>query len=97
VNTLEKPIKVKILDNEYLIKSEEEDIEKVYKIAEYINEKVNEINNNSEGLSEKKAVILTALNIAGDYFQALKERDDLIDNIRQRSKALVSNIDSSMG
>jgi cell division protein ZapA (FtsZ GTPase activity inhibitor) len=97
VNTLEKPIKVKILDNEYLIKSEEEDIEKVYKIAEFINEKVKEINNNSEGLSEKKAVILTALNIAGDYFQVLKERDDLIDNIRQRSKALVCNIDSLMG
>jgi cell division protein ZapA (FtsZ GTPase activity inhibitor) len=97
VNILEKPIKVTILNNEYLIKSEEGDIEKVYKIAEYVNEKVKEINDNSEGLSEKKAVILTALNIAGDYFQALKERDDLINNIRQRSKALVCNIDSLMG
>ena len=94
---MEKPIKVKILDNEYLIKSEDEDIEKVYKIAEYINEKVKEINDKSEGLSEKKAIILTALNIAGDYFQVLKERDDLIDNIRQRSNAMVCNIDSLMG
>jgi cell division protein ZapA (FtsZ GTPase activity inhibitor) len=94
---LEKPIKVKILDNEYLIKSEDEDVEKVYKIAEYINEKVKEINDKSEGLSEKKAIILTALNIAGDYFQVLKERDDLIDDIRQRSNAMVCNIDSLMG
>ena len=94
---MEKPVKVKILNNEYLIKSEEEDVEKIYKIAEYVNEKVKEINDNSEGLSEKKAVILTALNIAGDYFQVLKERDDLIDNIRQRSKALVCNIDSLIG
>lgn len=94
---MEKPIKIKILDNEYLIKSEDEDIEKVYKIAEYINEKVKEINDKSEGLSEKKAIILTALNIAGDYFQVLKERDDLIDNIRQRSNAMVCNIDSLMG
>ena len=94
---MEKPIKVKILDNEYLIKSEDGDIEKVYKIAEYINEKVKEINDKSEGLSEKKAIILTALNIAGDYFQVLKERDDLIDNIRQRSNAMVCNIDSLMG
>ena len=92
-----KPVKVKILENEYLIKSDEEDIEKVYRVAEYVNEKIKEINDNSEGLSEKKTAILTALNIAGDYFQALKERDDLLINIRERSKALIYNIDSLMG
>ena len=94
---MEKPVKVKILDNEYLIKSDEEDIEKVYKVAEYVNKKIKEINDNSEGLSEKKTAILTALNIAGDYFQALKERDDLLLNIRERSEALIYNIDSLMG
>ena len=94
---MEKPVKVKILDNEYLIKSEEEDIDKVFRIAEYVNQKIKEINSKSEGLSEKKTAILTALNIAGDYFEILKERDDLIANIRQRSKALIYNIDSSIG
>ena len=94
---MEKPVKVKILDNEYLIKSDEEDIEKVYRVAEYVNKKIKEINDSSEGLSEKKTAILTALNIAGDYFQALKERDDLLLNIRERSEALIYNIDSLMG
>jgi len=94
---VQKPVKVKILDNEYLIKSDEEDIEKVYKIAEYVNKKIKEINDNSEGLTEKKAVILTALNIAGDYFQILKERDELLINIRKRSETLIYNIDSLMG
>lgn len=92
---MEKPITVNILGNEYVIKSEE-DNEKVYKIAEYVNEKVKEINNNSEGLSEKRKVILIALNIANDYFQILKERDELITNIRQRSKALINNINSTI-
>jgi cell division protein ZapA len=94
---VQKPVKVKILDNEYLLKSDEEDIEKVYKIAEYVNKKIREINDNSEGLSEKKTAILTALNIAGDYFQILKERDELLINIRKRSEALVYNINSLMG
>jgi len=93
----EKPVKVTILDNEYLIKSEEDDIEKVYKIAEYVNEKMKEINDSTEDLSAKKTAILTALNIAGDYFQVLKERDDLLVNIRKRSEALIHNIDSFMG
>ncbi len=90
---MEEPVKVKILNQEYLIKTEE-DTEQVYKIAEYVNEKLKEIKDNAEGLSEKKTAILAALNIASEYFQVLKERDDLSANIRQRTKALIYNIDS---
>jgi cell division protein ZapA (FtsZ GTPase activity inhibitor) len=92
---LEKSVTVNILGNEYAIKSEE-DTEKVYKIAEYMNEKVKEIDN-TEGLSEKRKVILIALNIANDYFQVLKERDELITSIRQRSNALINSINSTIG
>jgi len=92
---LEKPVTVNILGNEYVIKSEE-DAEKVNRIADYMNEKVKEINDNTEGLSEKKKVILVALNIANDYFQVLKERDELIARIRQRSKELINNINSTI-
>lgn len=91
-----QPVKVKILDQEYLIKSEE-DSEQVYKIAEYVNEKLREIKDNTEGLSEKKVAILAALTIASEYFQLLKERDDLSANIRQRTKTLIYTIDSVMG
>jgi cell division protein ZapA len=90
-----QPIKVKILDQEYLIKSEE-DSEQVYRIAEYVNEKLREIKDNTEGLSEKKVAILAALTIASEYFQLLKERDDLSANIRQRTKTLIYTIDSVM-
>ncbi len=92
---MEKPVTVNILGNDYVIKSEEE-AEKVYKIAEYMNEKVKEIDGNTEGLSEKRKVILVALNIANDYFQVLKERDELIASIHQRSKALINNINSTI-
>ena len=94
---MEKPVKVRILNNEYLIKSEEEDISELLKIAEYINKKAEEISEGSEGLSEKKTAILTALYIASDYFQALKERDALIADIRQRSMNLIHNIESLIG
>ena len=39
---MDKPIKIKILDNEYLIRSKETDSDNVYKIAEYVNEKLRE-------------------------------------------------------
>jgi cell division protein ZapA len=92
---LEKPITVKILGDDYTIKSEENP-EIVYKIAEYLNKKVKEINEEASGLSEKRKAILVALNIANDYFQTIKEKDELINNVRQRSTALIKNINSTM-
>ena len=89
-------VKVKILDHEYHVKSEE-DIEQVHRIAEYVNEKLREVKENAAGLSEKKTAILTALNIASEYFQLLKERDELLANIQQRTRAMIYNIDSMTG
>jgi len=92
---LEKPITVHILGDDYTIKSEE-DPESVFKVAEYLNKKVKEINEEVSGLSEKRKAILVALNIANDYFQIIKEKDELINNVRQRSNALIKNITSTM-
>jgi len=92
---LEKPITLNIFGDEYTLKSEE-DPEIVYTITEYLNKKVKEINEEVSGLSEKRKAILVALNIANDYFQILKERDELINNIRQRSSDLIMNINSTI-
>ncbi|MBW1863901.1 MAG: cell division protein ZapA [Deltaproteobacteria bacterium] len=91
-----QPVKIRIRDYEYLVKTEENE-EQIDRIAKYINEKLKEIQDNTEGLSEKKMAILVALHIAGDYFQLLKERDEMLANIRQRTEALIYNIDSMMG
>jgi cell division protein ZapA len=91
-----QPVKIRILDHEYLVKTEE-DKDRVDRIAEYVNKKLKEIESNTEGLSEKKTAILVALNIASDYFQLLKERDNMSANIRQRTEALIYNIDSVIG
>jgi cell division protein ZapA len=92
---LEKPVTVNILGNDITIKSDE-DAEKASKIAEYVNKKIKEIDEDASGLSDKRKVILVALNIANDYFQILKERDDLITKIRQRSNALINDINSTI-
>lgn len=91
-----KTVKVRIFDHEYLVKSEEDDAQ-VSRIAEYVNEKLREIKDNDMELSEKKIVILAALNIASEYFQLLNERDELLAHLQQRTEALIYNIDSVMG
>lgn len=88
-----QPVKVKILDHEYLVVSDEDEGQ-VYKIAEYVNKKLREIKEKSEGLSDRKMAILATLNIASEYFQVLRERDEVMIHIQERTKLLIRNIDS---
>jgi cell division protein ZapA len=90
---LVQPVKVKILDHEYLIKSNESE-EQVHRIAEYVNDKLLEAMANTRGLSEKKTTILAALDIASEYFQLRDERNDLLNRLRERTEALIQRIDS---
>lgn len=93
---MEKPIKVKIFDHEYLIKSDAGE-EQVQEIADFVNNKFSEIREETEGLSEGKTAILAAFHIASDYFQLLKERDDMRKDIENRSRSLNEQIDSILG
>ena len=93
---MDRSIKIKILGNEYLIRSKGDDSDNAYKIAEYVNEKLRETDENSNGISEKKAAILTALNIASDYFNLLEERDKLLEEIQKKSQSLISVINSKI-
>ena len=90
---MEKPIRIKLLDHEYFIRSDENE-ERLKNIAQYIHDKFGEIRENTEGLSETKTAILAAFDIASEYFQLLKTRDDLVENIERRAQALNSHIDS---
>ena len=68
---MKEPVKVKILDTEYLIRSDESR-EEVQRIAAFVNEKFQEISESRVGLSEKMTAILAAFHIASDYFQLAK-------------------------
>jgi cell division protein ZapA len=92
---LTEAIKIRIRNQEYLLQGDDPE-EQVLRVAHYVNEKLKEVEENTEGLSEKKAAILAALNIASEYFQLIKERDELLSHIRERSQALIRNIDGTM-
>ena len=92
---MERSVKVKILDHEYLIRTDE-DIEQVQRIAEYVNNKFGEIIGRTNGISERKTAILAAFHIASDYFEMIEERDRLVETIQKRSKMLNRLIDSAV-
>ena len=90
---MEQPVRVRILEHEYLVKSDEDE-DRVHEIAKFVNNKLLDIMNDSNGLSERKTAILAAFHIANDYFQLLKERGDMANDIQKRVLLLNHQIDS---
>ena len=90
---MEKPIRIRILDHEYLLRSDEDEAF-VKKIAEFVNYRLDEIRSSAENLTESKAAILAAFYIASDYFQLRKERDEVEKKFDDRVRSLNFQIDS---
>ncbi len=49
-------------------------------IAEYVDSRINSVLENNPNLTVDKACVLTALNIADDYFKALEKTEAVADN-----------------
>jgi cell division protein ZapA len=90
---LEQPVRVRILDHEYLIRSDEGE-DHIQRVAEFVDNRFREIRDNVKGLSETKTAILAAFHIASEYFQAVKDREDVKTQIQNRARTLNQLIDS---
>ena len=84
-------VKIRIKDTEYAIRGSD-DREPILKVAAYVDKRLREISDSKRELSEDKKAILTALDIAGDYFQLIKEKEVLLAEINNRSKRLIQSL-----
>jgi cell division protein ZapA len=89
-NPFNEKVTIKIRNREYAIRGSD-DREQILKVAAYVDEKIKEILDSTKELNDEKAAILTALDIAGDYFQLIKEKEDLLREINDRSRKLIQN------
>lgn len=74
-NRSESLVKVRILDKDYSIRSEDDD--KVRHIADYINKVINEIEENSPVLDRIDLPIIAAFKIASEYFSLIEDYENL--------------------
>ena len=70
----QKDIRVKIFNSEYNLQGD--NAEKVERISDYLDGIMNRINSESPNQSEETIAVVSALNIAEEYF---KEKDSKID------------------
>ena len=86
-------IKLNILGKEYSIKSNLEE-KSLNQISEYLNHKVTEVLKTTKTVATNNILILTAMNIANDYFQEKNLNEEIIDTVDTKAVKLIDYIDS---
>jgi len=90
MNIGNQTVTITIRDKQYTIRGAD-DRERMLEVATYVDKKLRQISSSAKGLNEEKTAIMAALDIAGDYFQLIKEKEDLLREINNRAQRLIMN------
>ncbi len=82
-------IEVKIHGKDYMVRGLESD-EYIQKVALYIDKKMNQVSKNNPRLNTAMVAVLTAINVADDFFKTMdsleKTKSELKDNTEELEK-----------
>jgi cell division protein ZapA len=92
----ERLVEIKVFGQTYTVKSEAEE-NHIQAVAQFVNEKMDEVLKKTRSVSTLNVAILTALNIADDLLQERRERMALIREVETKSKDLAEKIEIKMG
>jgi len=87
-----KSVVVTIAGQRLTVKSDADETY-VRRLAGYVDQRIGEVRNLSRPVPTQKLAILAALNIADDLFQERGKRTELKRQVRERSKAVLMQLD----
>ncbi|MFW6146973.1 MAG: cell division protein ZapA [Thermodesulfobacteriota bacterium] len=91
MGTGNQTVTITIRNKQYTIRGAD-DKERILEVASYVDNKLRQVSGSAKGLNEEKTAIMAALDIAGDYFQLIKEKEDLLKKINTRAQRLIMNV-----
>jgi len=97
----QKEIRVKIFNNEYNLQGDS--AEKVERISDYVDGIMNRLNSESPNQSEETIAVVSALNIAEEYFKEKdlktnleKDYTDLLDELISKTNSISEAIEDNL-
>ncbi len=91
---MKKRYDIKILGQELAVLSDAED-EQVANVVQFVNDKMQDIVQSSDGLRTVDVAILAALNITEDFLKLKGVNKDLCEQLTHRSEKLIQLIENS--
>ena len=96
MKTSAKPIRVHILDKEYLIACPDDEREALFASAEFLTDKMKEIRDSGKIVGADRIAVMAALNMAHELLGQKTVKDDYQLDISQRIRALQDKIDVAL-
>jgi cell division protein ZapA len=91
----ERYVEIKVFGQTYTVKTDEEEVY-IQRVAQYVNEKMEEVLKKTRSVSTMNVAILTALNIADDLLRERDKREALVKEVEVKSRNLVEKIEMKM-
>jgi len=91
----ENLVEIKVLGQTFTVKTDAGELH-IQEVAQYVNEKIDEILTKTKSVSSLNVAILAALNIADDLLKERERRKTLLREVNLKSKDLVERIDISL-
>ncbi|MEN6508624.1 MAG: cell division protein ZapA [Smithella sp.] len=91
---MKKRYDIKILGQELAVLSDAED-EQVANVVQFVNDKMQDIVQSSDGLRTVDVAILAALNITEDFLKLKGVNKDLCEQLTHRSEKLIQLIENA--
>jgi len=90
------PVKVTILDKEYLISCNEDEREQLNNAVTYLNLKMQEVKNSGKVIGSERVAVMTALNIAHELLAYKQENDSYANSVDATIRRLRNKIDEAL-
>ena len=91
--TQSKPVRVSILDKEYLISCPDDEREQLYAVVDFVNEKLLEVKGSGNVIGTERVVIMATLNIANELLAYKRKNKDYTESVDSIVKRLQTKID----
>jgi cell division protein ZapA len=92
---VDRLISIELFGQTYTFKASGE-VSQVQEVANYVAGQVEKARAVADAPSKLDTLILAALNIANEYFEIRRTRQELIKDIDQRCKILIEHIDANV-
>jgi cell division protein ZapA len=91
-----KPMRIHILDKEYLVACPDNEREALFASAEYLSVKMKEIRDTGKIVGADRIAVMAALNMAHELLEQRHSKDDYQLSISKRIRALQDKIDLAL-
>jgi cell division protein ZapA len=92
----ENLVEIKVFGQTFTVKTDSEESH-ILEVAQYVNDKIEEILKKTRTVSSLNVAILAALNVADDLLKERERRKALLREVGMKSRDLVEKIDMKIG